>query len=142
MTNYNLNRAFKEFKSIYPNLVTRGITFQPDEDNPMSIIIFAPNVGKMRYDIYSKRVSWIEYWEREKVRKERIKEEKMEQRFNMYNNFLDKIDIYRKETGATQEYISEKTGISRWSLSKYLNKTRIPKIITMKHICESLGIDI
>ena len=141
MYTYNPNRAFREFKKIYPSLVKRGISFQPDETNAMSIIIFAPNVGKLRYNMYSKRVTWIECWENEIDRRMRLEEEKIENRNNMYNKFLEEIDIYRRETGATQECISEKTGISRQSLSKYLNKTRVPKVITMKHICKSLGID-
>ena len=108
----------------------------------MSIIIFAPNVGKLRYNIYSKRVSWIECWEDEKEQSKKRKELIIENRMDLYDNFIREINIYRKETGASIEHISNVSGISRQSLSKYLNKTRVPKVITIKHICKSLGIDI
>lgn len=132
-------RIFRMFKEDYPELVVRGTCYIPHAY--MEIEVFIPTKGKLIYNpvgVESGKIRWEERWVDEKA----IKREEREKRPDMYQTFLSLIDTYQKETFATQGDIAKLSGVSRRSINKYLSGIVMPKVSTMRRICESLGIDI
>lgn len=132
-------KFMQQFKEDYPNLCTRGMTYEPN--GYMEIKIRIPGKGIFIYNPVGTRktkLKVIERWVDEKEEK-RIEREK---RSDMYKTFLSMIRFYQKTYGSTQEDIAKLSGISRQSINKYLSGSVIPKVSTMRQICDSLDLDI
>ena len=134
--NYSHHMLFKEFRRRYPQLWRRGTHYELCGNT--SIRIRIPTVGILVYEYIGHHITWEKRWEDPAVAKNNAKEA----RFDMYQRFLSEIDIFQKETGVTQKRISEITGISQHSVSKYLSGVVMPKMSTMRLMAERLGIDI
>lgn len=57
-------------------------------------------------------------------------------------NIGEILRIYMDKKDITQRDLAEKVGITRKSLSNYLNNTAVPDIFTLAKLCEFLEIDI
>ena len=134
--NYSHHMLFKEFRHHYPQLWRRGTHYELCGNT--SIRVRIPTVGVLVYEYIGHHITWEKRWEDPVITKENTKEE----RFDMYQRFLSEIDIFQKETGATQATIAELTGISRKSVNRYLSGAAMPKTATMQSMAEKLGIDI
>lgn len=124
------------FKELCPELICWNITYE--ENGYMNIIIHVPKKGKLIFDYPTDSLKWIEEWTDEKE----LKQQEREMRPDMYNQFCDKVEQYMYDHRLTHQQFADMVGISRWSLSRYLNNERIPKVSTMRRICEAANIDI
>lgn len=127
---------FERFKLKYPQLMRRGISYEPDD--AQSIKIYIPGVGKLIYELYGDTITWLEHW----VDEQEIKEHEKERRPKMYIYFCFVIDEYMRNNKLTQQQFADLVGISRRSLIKYLNGDAVPKVSTMQQICESINIQL
>ena len=134
--NYSHHMLVKEVRHHYPQLWRRGTNYELCGNT--SIRVSIPTVGILVYEYIGHHITWEKCWEDPVITKENTKEE----RFDMYQRFLSEIDIFQKETGATQATIAELTGISRTSVNRYLSGVAMPKTATMRSMAEKLGIDI
>ena len=132
-------RLFRKFKEEFSELVRYGMQWFAYGYQAIEILI--PGVGKLIYrdgGNYIGTIEWEEHW----PDKETIRQQKIDERSEMYQTFLREINYYQKMTGFSQGDIAEATGISRRSINRYLSGAVAPKVSTMRKICESLGIDI
>lgn len=132
-------KVLLQFKRDHPELWKRGISYEPY--GYMSIKISIPGKGRLIYDPVGTtkgKITWLEHWVDENESK-CLEDEK---RSDMYQTFLNKIRFYQREFGATQEDIAKLSGVSSRSIRKYLNGYAVPKVSTMRKICESLGLSI
>lgn len=130
---------FQLFRREYPELWNYGTQWIPyDKD---SIRIRNPRKGELIYKLVYLNHGIIE-WKQQWQANEDIKKEEQSIRPDMYQIFLSEIDLYQKETGASQGDIATMTGISRQSINKYLSGSAMPKVSTMRRIAEKLEIDI
>lgn len=127
---------FTEFKELYPELCNRGISYQPY--SPMVIQVSIPGMGKLLYDHSEEDITWLEHWVDERV----VRLQEKEQRNDIYESFCYEVSRYMKTNKLTQQQFADMTDISRRSLNKYLNHEAIPKVSTMRRICEAVNIDI
>lgn len=138
--NYDETRApstiFNTFKKLHPELVRYGMQYKLCE--VMTLRIWIPRVGVIRYEAIPDIIHWEQRWEDTKL----LKQQERDIRPDMYQRFLSEIDIYQKETGMTQGQIAEMTGVSRRSINKYLSGVVTPKVSTMQKIAEKLNLDI
>lgn len=56
--------------------------------------------------------------------------------------FSDKLRVELKGCDMTQKQLSEETGISSSTINSYLQKQRMPSIISVLKICDALGVDV
>lgn len=136
---YTTRMIFNDFRKKHPHLWERGTTYSPFEFR--KIIVWIPRKGKLIYDHFHNMVFWQEYWGNLEDATG-IVEDRQKKRECMYERFVREIDVYQKKSGASQSAIAEISGVSRQKINEYMNGKCIPKISTMKKICESLGIDI
>lgn len=127
---------FTSFKKSYPELCRRGMSYQPY--GQMTIRVMIPGVGKILYDCEKDDITWIERWRDEEEEKRLA----IERRPSMYEHFVETIINYMDENQMTHQEFADMVGISRISISKYLNGRSIPKVSTMLEICEKINIDI
>ena len=132
----DLKNTINGFKEAYPKLVKRGISYEPYDH--MSIIVYIPGMGKLIYEYFGDKIAWLEKWTDERETKKYEKEH----RHDLYEMFLERVTEYIIEHRMTQQEFADLVGISRQSLSKYLNGDKIPKVSTMRQICEKLYINI
>jgi DNA-binding XRE family transcriptional regulator len=126
---------FGDFRKAYPDLWRNGTTYEPY--GFMSILIKIPGRGKVIYEYFGDKLTWLEHW----IDENEIKEKEREMRPKLYDYFCFMIEEYMKDTGATQQDLADISGISRQSINKYLTGKSIPKNSTMKKICDSIGIE-
>lgn len=129
-------KVFNEFKKQYTHLVRRGMSYEPYDHE--SITVYIPGVGKLIYENLHHRITWLEHWKDEKL----IKQQEKEHRPEMYEEFCVVIKDYIKNNRMTHQEFADMVGISSRSISKYLNGDAIPKVSTMKRICETINIKI
>lgn len=129
-------KVFNEFKKLYPELVRRGMSYEPYDKE--SIMVYIPGVGKLIYENYYHRITWLEHWEDEKL----IKQQEKERRPEMYEKFCNIIECYMKVHHLTHQQFSDMVGISSRSITKYLNGDSMPKASTMKRICKIIDIEL
>lgn len=131
-----VNKVFARFKELYPYMVRRGMNYEPYDY--MTIKISIPGVGKAIYNYHNDKITWLEHWVDEKE----IERQEKEMRPDMYEEFCAIIKNYMEQHEMTQQEFSDLVGISRRSISKYLNGDRIPKVSTMRDICKSINIEL
>lgn len=129
-------KVFNEFKKRYPQLVRRGMSYEPYDQE--AIIVYIPGVGKLIYENMRNRITWLEHWKDEKL----IKLQEKEHRPEMYDRFRIVVNRYMFDNHMTHQEFADTVGVSRQMLSKYLNGDAIPKVSTMKRICKTIHIDI
>ena len=129
--NYKHHRKlFSKFKQLYPDLCTRGMSFEPYGFD--GIRIYIPGKGVLIYDdskLFNK-VTWEKRTEEQ--------EDPKAQRADKYDAFMFEITELQHKLGLTQTDIAKRSGISRKSINRYLGGIAIPKISTMNKILESL----
>lgn len=130
---------FQLFRREYPELWNYGTQWKPDEKD--SIRIINPRKGEFVYRLVYLNHGIIEWKQRWRTDND-IKKEEQSIRSDMYQIFLSEIDLYQKETGASQGDIAAMTGISRQSINKYLSGSVVPKVSTMRRIAEKLKFNI
>ena len=128
-------KMFDEFRDSYPELWCRGTSFMPYEPYVIQVVI--PDKGKLLYSAETDDITWLERWTSDKEQK-RIERE---QRPKMYDVFCDAVVDYLHDSNLTHQEFADRVGVSRRSLSKYLNGDRIPKVSTMQQIGEVIGIE-
>lgn len=131
-----MNSTIARFKQTYPNLIKRGTSYEPYYKN--SMIVRIPTVGKLIYDKIDNKVTWLEHGEDNEELRRREKERRPE----LYEQFRYIVEHYLRDNRMTHQQFADLVGVSRQSLSKYLNGDAIPKISTMKRICKTINIDI
>lgn len=136
MRKYTWKMIFRDFRYAYPELWRSGTVFSPH--GFMSILVSIPGRGKLVYEYFGDKITWLEEWEDEKE----IKQKEKEMRPKTYGYFVFIVNEYMKKFGYTQQDIADISGVSRISINKYLTGRSVPKTSTMKKICDSLGIDI
>lgn len=127
---------FKQFRQTYPELWVHGTSFQPY--GYLVIKIWIPTKGIILYNYQTEDITWLEHWVDEKA----IKLTEDEMRPEMYDTFCFVVERYMKDRHLTQQQFADKVGISRMSLNAYLNGRKIPKVNTMRRICEAIHINI
>lgn len=130
---------FNKFKCEHPELLCYGTWWEPHGYREIKVDI--PRQGVLLYNeigTTTGKITWIKRYIDEQV----VKQKEREMRPDMYRRFLSEIDIYQRETGATQGEIASMTGFSRKSINRYLSGTVIPKVSTMRIIANELDIDI
>lgn len=130
------SEIYEEFKELYPELWRKGTSYSPY--GYMTIEIRIPAVGKFSYDYRDGRLECLEKWVDEKEVRSREKE----QRPVMYDKFCRIVETYLYENDITHQQFANKVGISRQTLSKYLNGNATPKVSTMRRICETISINL
>ena len=135
MGKYTARMLFRDFRDAYPDLWRRGSDYKLD--GYMTILVSIPTVGKLKYEYFGDRITWLERWEdpRELRRLEK------ERRTKDYSYFQFVVQEKMDSCGLSQGDISNITGYSRQSINAYLSGRRIPKLSTMIEITEALGID-
>lgn len=136
MRKYTARMLFRDFREAYPELWCRGCYYVLS--GFMQITISIPNEGKVVYEYFGNKLTWLEKWE--SPEEERIRKNKF--RDNTYNYFLDELNRVMHERDLTQQDVANITGLSRKSINEYLGQKAIPKIGTMRLICNALDIDI
>lgn len=136
MQKYTAAMLFRDFRDAYPELWRRGCFYELC--GYMQIRIHIPHTGKVIYDFFGDKLTWLERWEdpNETKRKERI------YRSDTYDRFVNEVGARMLELDLSQQDIADMTGISRKSINQYLGGRAIPKLSTMQHICKTLNIDI
>lgn len=129
-------KVFNEFKKRYPQLVRRGMSYEPYDQE--AITVYIPGVGKLIYENMRNRITWLEQWKDETL----IKHQEKEHRPEMYGRFCTVVSCYMRDNRITHQEFADTVGVSRQMLSKYLNGDAIPKVSTMKRICKTIHIDI
>lgn len=148
-----------QFKEDYPELIERGTTYEPY--GYMEITIHIPGLSPFVYNQVGTsgcnfRINgrWYSYDEirQMKIRSEQkeiedkrrreieAKKSKEEYRSKMYKSFLSMLRYYQKAYGATQEDIAELSGYSRKTINEYMTGKAMPKVSTMRKICEALDL--
>lgn len=135
MGKYTWQMIFRDFRQAYPDLWRYGTTYQPHEH--MAIMVFIPNVGKLIYERIPNEITWLERYN--DPMKLRFKEKEM--RPKQYTYFVFLLKEYMKDTGATQQEIAEKSGVSRKSINGYLTGRLMPKLKTMQQVCDALNLN-
>lgn len=128
--------VIKRFKEMYPHLLRRGMNYEPYDY--MTLKIYIPGVGKLIYEYFGDKITWLERWTDER----QLREREQEMRPELYERFCLIINGYMKLNNMTQQQFADLVGISRRSLNKYLNSVSIPKVSTMKQICKSINIEL
>ena len=136
MTNKEFNQTVKRFKEVYPELVQYGNSYEAYRH--MSIIVYIPTKGKVIYEYLDNDLTWLE--KREDILEKKRHDSVM--RPKTYTYFCFVVEQYMQEHHMTQQEFSDLVGISRRSLIKYLQGHSVPKVSTMRKICENIGIDI
>ena len=132
----SLSILVERFKTKYPELNRRGNTYIPD--GSMNLIVLIPGRGKLNYSCSNDRITWLQRWEDEKE----LKQYNKEIRPVVYEEFCEKVTDYMRYHKLSNQEFCDQAGISRVSLSKYLNGGSIPKLGTMCRICEKMNIDL
>ena len=132
----SLSILVERFKTKYPDLDRHGNTYIPD--GTMNLIVLIPGRGKLNYSCSNDRIIWLQRYEDERDLKTRAKS----LRPIVYEDFCEKVTQYMRYHKMTNQEFCDQAGISRKSLSKYLNHDSIPKLDTMRRICEKMNIDI
>ena len=135
MRKYTARMLFRDFREAYPELWCRGCYYQLT--GFMQITISIPNKGRVIYEYFGNKLTWLERWKSS----DEVRERSKMLRINTYEYFLERVDTEMIERNLTQQDIADMSGISRISINKYLGRRAIPKMSTMKQICDSLGID-
>lgn len=136
---YTARMIFTDFRKRYPNLWERGASYSPHEYR--RIMIWIPSKGKLIYDHFYNRIHWVDYWA-DRVPIKKTKEDIRKDRLDMRDRFVDALELCITDKGMSQSDIANISGVSRRKINEYINKKQIPKVSTMKKICEALGVDI
>lgn len=133
MRKYTATMLFRDFRRAYPDLWCRGCYYELS--GHMQILIRIPNKGKVIYEYFGNKLTWIEHYKTD----EEIKQKKRTDRVKTYSYFLFRLNEEMEERGLTQQDIADMTGISRMSINKYLGERAIPKMSTMRQIADAVG---
>ena len=133
MRKYTATMLFRDFRRAYPELWCRGCYYELS--GHMQILIRIPNKGKVIYEYFGDKLTWIEYYKTD----EEIKQNKRTKRVKTYSYFIFRLNEEMEERGLTQQDIADMTGISRMSINKYLGERAIPKMSTMRQIADAVG---
>lgn len=133
---YTARMIYDDFRDSYPELWRRGITY--GICGYMTIELLIPGVGRFNYRSDTDSIICLERWEDEKE----IKRKEKESRSDMYERFCDIARQYMRDNKMTHQEFADKVRISRQSLSKYLLGDSIPKVSTMRRICECIGYEL
>lgn len=132
---YTAQNIFKDFRRRHPDMWRRGTNCQLIDH--MKILVMAPGLGKFTYEWFGDKITWIERWVDEKA----VKLEEQEMRPKQYTYFVHLVEMYMEANNATQGHVAEAAGVSRQSINKYMTGKSIPKLNTMRKICESLDLE-
>lgn len=135
MNSLTQQEIFDKFKDEHPVLIEDGIVYRSPAN---SIIITIPSKGVLLYEGDENEITWLD--RRNALKEIRRLEENT--RASMYNRFCIAVKQYMRSNKLTQKQFCDLAGISRPSLISYLSGNQIPKVNTMKYVCENVGIDI
>ena len=133
MRKYTATMLFRDFRRAYPQLWCRGCYYELS--GHMQILIRIPNKGKVIYEYFGNKLTWIERWRTPEEERER----KKTYRQNIYEDFLDDLNLIMFDRNLTQQDVADMSGISRMSINKYLGRRAIPKMSTMQQIADAVG---
>lgn len=126
-----VNQMYLIFQSNHLDLCERGMVKSLDKSGRLEIVI--PSRGTLLYDADFDMIEWVD--KREVIDKDISRNES-------YEKFCEVIEDYTYANHMSDQKFADMVGISRRMLSRYLNGHAVPKLSTMKRICESIGVDI
>lgn len=135
MRKYTATMLFRDFRNAYPELWCRGCFYELS--GHMQILIRIPGKGKVIYEWFGNKLTWVEHYETD----EEIKRKKRTKRVKTYGYFLFRVNEEMEVRNLTQQDIADMSGVSRKSINRYLGERAIPKMSTMRQIASALGID-
>ena len=122
----NYNDILDRFKQYYPVIATNIVDWYSNGEN--TIIVILADGSRMEYHNILNTVRNVR-----NLLEDEFNEENYQRDFS-YNLFSKMAD-----SGFNQVMLSEKTGISQVSISKYLNKKALPSIYNCEKIARALG---
>lgn len=122
----NYNDILDRFKQYYPVIATNIVDWYSNGEN--TIIVILADGSRMEYHNILNTVRNVR-----NLLEDEFNEENYQRDFS-YNLFSKMADA-----GFNQVMLSEKTGISQVSISKYLNKKALPSIYNCEKIARALG---
>lgn len=130
MQNNIYNDSFDKFEEYYPVIATKVVDWYPSGRN--TIVVILTDGSKMEYHNVLNSIRNIPNI----VDEDEFTEESYQRDFsyNLMNKMVD--------AGFDQSLLSEKTGISQVSISKYLNRKALPSIYNCEKIARALGCSI
>jgi DNA-binding XRE family transcriptional regulator len=135
MSKYTARMIFQDFREAYPYLWRRGADYELCDF--MTIRIRIPTIGVVEYEYFGNKLTWLERWVDPNLDRKRDKDN----RYVWYEEFVKLIESHMDDYGYTQQDIADISGLSRKSINEYLTGRSIPKVSTMRKICESLRIN-
>lgn len=126
-----VNQMYLIFQHNHLDLCERGMVKSLDKSGRLEIVI--PSRGTLLYDADFDSIEWVN--ERKVVNKDISRNE-------AYEKFCEVVEEYIHVNHISHQRFADMVGISRFMLSQYLNEHAVPKLSTMKRICESIGVDI
>ena len=135
MKKYTARMLFRDFRNSYPDLWRRGSDYRLV--GYMTRLICIPTVGKLTYEYFGDKITWLERWEDPRELR-RLEEER---RMKDYSYFQFAVQDKMDTMGWSQRDVADITGYSRKSINAYLTGRSIPRLDTMMDITRTLGID-
>lgn len=132
---YVEDELYAAFLKAYPELKDRGTQYYGVGFD--TIRIRMPTKGCAIFNRFGNKLTWLDH----NGDKEYEKRARTERREKLRDLFVEALLIFQEDTGMTQGEIAEDTSISRRKINEYINHKRIPKVSTMRSICEALNIN-
>lgn len=132
---YVEDELYAAFSKAYPELKDRGTHYYGVGFD--TIRIRMPTKGCVEFNRFGNKLTWLDH-NGDKEYEKRIRTERRER---LRDLFIDELLIFQEDAGMTQGEIAEATSISRQKINEYINYKRMPKVSTMRSICEALNIN-
>ena len=128
MNTERFEEMFDEFALRCPEWAARTLEYQPKTIN--SIRITLDDGTKLDYNPYSRIIHWVKGAAVESA--DHIREEDCRESFSA--NLTNIMQV----RGVTQNMLSDRTGISTCSISKYMNRKATPSLTVLKKLALAL----
>ena len=122
------NFIYKEFQLMFPSIAEHAVSWDPI--NEIEIRIHLDDGMEMRYDRLSKCARRVIYHEDDDI------DEKVWRR-----EFARNIDRRMRQLGINQMILSERSGISQITISKYMNCSATPSTYNTRRLAKALECD-
>ena len=122
------NFIYEEFQLMFPRIADHAVSWDPINDIEISIML--DDGEEMRYDHLSKCARRVIYHEEDDI------DEKVWRR-----EFARNIDRRMRQLGINQMILSERSGISQITISKYMNCSATPSTYNTRRLARALECD-
>lgn len=122
------NFIYEEFQLMFPSIADHAVSWEPI--NEIEIRIYLDDGMEMCYDHLSKCARRVIYHEEDDI------DEKVWRR-----EFARNIDRRMRQLGINQMILSERSGISQITISKYMNCSATPSTYNTRRLARALECD-